>query len=99
MSDELKSVSQGFDLEVMKYEKYDVNGFCFHIETHQNSRENPKTINSRVFCTGLDRYDYYGRLQSVYDWPYIVGMYNSTSLCSSVIGSTQWVDREIPSPL
>src|SRR3954470_11368842 len=32
-------------------------------------------------------------------WPSIVGMYNSTSLCSSVIGSTQWVDREIPSPL
>src|SRR3954465_7368801 len=65
MSDELKSVSQGFDLEVMKYEKYDVNGFRFHTETHQNSRANPKMINTGVFCTGLDRYDYYGRLQSV----------------------------------
>ena len=67
MSDELKSVSQGFDLEVMKYEKYDVNGFRFHTETHQKGRANPKTINTGVFTKGLDEYDYYGRLQSVYE--------------------------------
>ena len=42
MSDELRCVSQGFNRDVMKYEKYDVNGFRFHTETHQKGRANPK---------------------------------------------------------
>ena len=57
----------------MKYEKYDVNGFRFHTEYHQNSRPNAKTVNTGVFTRGSrgadggDYVDYYGRLQKVYE--------------------------------
>jgi len=37
---------QGFNRTVMKYEKYDVNGYRFHTEDHQKSRPNAKTINT-----------------------------------------------------
>ena len=67
MSDELKCVSQGFNREVMKYEKYDVNGFRFHTETHQKGQANPKTINTEVFTKGANTFDYYGRLENVYE--------------------------------
>ncbi|KAK1604158.1 hypothetical protein QYE76_027831 [Lolium multiflorum] len=67
MIDELKCVSQGCSREVTKYEKYDVNGFRFHTETHQKGRANPKTINTGVFTKGANNFDYYGRLQSVYE--------------------------------
>ena len=67
MSDELKCVSQGFNREVMKYEKYDVNGFRFHTETHQKGRANLKTINTGVFTKGANTFDYYGRLENVYE--------------------------------
>ena len=55
----------------MKYEKYDVNGFRFHTETHQKGQANPKTINTGVFTrgasSGADAFDYYGRLENVYE--------------------------------
>ena len=57
----------------MKYEKYDVNGFRFHTEYHQNSRPNAKTVNTGVFTKGsrgvdgADYVDYYGRLEKVYE--------------------------------
>jgi hypothetical protein len=35
MTDELRCVSQGFSRKVKKYEKYDVNGYRFHTEFHQ----------------------------------------------------------------
>ncbi|KAK1604137.1 hypothetical protein QYE76_027810 [Lolium multiflorum] len=59
--------SHGVSREVTKYEKYDVNGFRFHTETHQKGRANPKTINTGVFTKGANNFDYYGRLQSVYE--------------------------------
>ena len=67
MSVELRCVSQGFNRDVKKYEKYDVNGFRFHTETHQKGRANPKTINTGVFTTGANKLHYYGRLESVYE--------------------------------
>ncbi|KAK1678262.1 hypothetical protein QYE76_039110 [Lolium multiflorum] len=67
MTDELRCVSQGCNRDVMKYEKYDVNGFRFHTETHQKGRANPKTINTGVFTKGSDTFDYYGRLENVYE--------------------------------
>ena len=67
MSDELKCVSQGCNSVVMKYEKYDVNGFRFHTETHQKGRPNAKTVNTGVFTKGADSLDYYGRLENVYE--------------------------------
>ena len=67
MTDELRCVSQGCNRDVMKYEKYDVNGFRFHTETHQKGRANPKTVNTGVFTRGADDLDYYGRLENVYE--------------------------------
>ena len=67
MTDELRCVPQGCNRDVMKYEKYDVNGFRFHTETHQKGRANPKTINTGVFTKGSDTFDYYGRLENVYE--------------------------------
>jgi len=67
MSDELRCVSQGCNRRVEKYEKYDVNGYHFHTEHHQNSRPNAKTINTGVFTKGAGEFDYYGRLQNVYE--------------------------------
>ena len=46
MLDELKCVSQGCNRGVIKYEKYDVNGFRFHTKTHQNGRANQKMVNT-----------------------------------------------------
>ena len=57
----------------MKYEKYDVNGFRFHTEYHQNNRPGAKTVNTGVFtkgsrgADGANYVDYYGRLQNVYE--------------------------------
>ena len=99
MSDELKCVSQGCNRDVIKYEKYDVNGFRFHTETHQNGRANPKTVNTGVFTRGADDFDYYRRLENVYELTFNRQTYNSISLCSSAIGSTLGLDREVTSPL
>ena len=67
MTDELKCVSQGFNHDVMKYEKYDVNGFRFHTETQQKGHANPIKVNTGVFTRGADDLDYYGRLENVYE--------------------------------
>jgi len=62
MDEELRWVSMGFDPVVMTCEKYDVNGYRFHTEEHQNSRPDPKTINIGVFTEGDNKVDYYGRV-------------------------------------
>jgi hypothetical protein len=67
MPDDLRCVSLGFDSRVNKYEKYDVNGYRFHTEYHQKHRPNAKTVNTGVFTKGQDAFDYYGRLQDVYE--------------------------------
>jgi hypothetical protein len=67
MTNELRCVSQGYNRDIMKYEKYDVNGFCFHTETHQKGRANPKTVNTGVFTRGAGALDYYERLENVYE--------------------------------
>ncbi|KAK1664375.1 hypothetical protein QYE76_052534 [Lolium multiflorum] len=88
MIDELKCVSQGCSREVTKYEKYDVNGFRFHTETHQKGRANLKTINTGVFTKGANNFDYYGRLQSVYELTY-----NRTNVqLNIVVFKCHWFD-------
>ena len=92
MKDELRWVSQGFGRKVKMYEKYDVNGYRFHTESHQNNRPNAKTINTGVF-TGepimLSTTEGYKTYTSCHS---IVGPNISLSLCSDAIGSTQTVD-------
>ncbi|XP_073351930.1 uncharacterized protein [Aegilops tauschii subsp. strangulata] len=63
IDEELRWVSMGFDPAVMTCEKYDVNGYRFHTEEHQNSRPDPKTINTGVFTEGDNKVDYYGRVE------------------------------------
>ena len=67
MTEELRCVSQGCNRDVRMYEKYDVNGYRFNTEFHQNNRPNAKTINTGVFTRGADDVDYYGTLQNVYE--------------------------------
>ena len=66
MDEELRWVSMGFDPAVMTCKKYDVNGYRFHTEEHQNSRLDPKTINTGVYTPGQNSVDYYGRVQNIY---------------------------------
>ena len=88
MSDELKCVSQGCNRDVIKYEKYAVNGFRFHTVTHQNGRANPKTVNTGVFTRGADDFDYYGRLESVYELTF-----NQTNIqLNLVVFKCHWFD-------
>ena len=63
----------GFDPVVMTCEKYDVNGYCFHTEEHQNSRPDPKTINTGVFTEGDNNVDYYGRVGNIYELTFNCG--------------------------
>ena len=67
MDEELRWVSMGFDPVVMTCQKYDVNGYRFHTEEHQNSRPDPKTINTGVFTEGDNKVDYYGRVGKIYE--------------------------------
>ena len=93
MTDELRCVSQGFNRDVMKYEKYDVNGFRFHTEKHQKSRPNAKTVNTGVFtrgADGADYVDYYGRLENVYELTF-----NRTNLeLKLVVFKCHWFDPQ-----
>lgn len=72
MPDELRWVSQGFENRVYSYEKYDVNGYRFHTERHQNTRPNAKTINTGVF-TGGTNVEYYGRIENIYALSFLSG--------------------------
>ena len=67
MEEELRWVSMGFNSRVMTCEKYDVNGYRFHTEEHQNSRPDPKTINTGVFTEGDNEVEYYGRVGKIYE--------------------------------
>ena len=70
------------------YEKYDVNGYRFHTESHQKNRPNPKTINTGVFTRGADEVDYYGRLENVYELTF-----NRTNLeLKLVVFKCHWFD-------
>ena len=88
MMDELRWVSQGFDRKVARYEKYDVNGYRFHTEKHQNTRPNAKTVNTGVYTGGQDEVEYYGRLQNVYELKFDKGPHHLTL----VVFKCHWFD-------
>jgi hypothetical protein len=66
MSDELRTVSMGFGYKVLRYEKYDVNGYRFRTRIHEESRPGRRTTNSGVLtvCAGKE---YYGILEEIYE--------------------------------
>ena len=88
MNDELRCVAQGFDPNVKQYEKYDVNGYRFHTEDHQNHRPNAKTVNTGVFTLGADNVEYYGRLLNVYELSFKKG----SQLLTLVVFRCHWFD-------
>jgi hypothetical protein len=89
-NDELKCVSKGFDRKVKMFEKYDVNGYRFHTESHQNTRPNAKTVNTGVFTRGADNVEYYGRLQNVYELSFTCGAQHLTL----VVFRCHWFDPD-----
>ena len=75
---------------VTQYDKYDVNGFRFHTETHQNGRANPKTVNTGVFTRGADDLNYYGRLENVYE----LNFNNTNIQLNLVVFKCHWFDPQ-----
>ena len=71
----------GFDPAVMPCKNYDVNGYRFHKEEHQNSHPDPKTINTGVYTPGQNSVDYYGRVQNIYEIKFRQGRETPMSAC------------------
>ena len=67
MSAELSQVAGGCAFRVMSFTGYDVNGYRFHTTRHEQSRPNRRTTNTGVFTPTLDRLDYYGRVEEIYE--------------------------------
>ena len=78
----------GFDPTVMTCQKYDVNGYRFHIEEHQNNRPDPKTINTGVFTDGDNKVDYYERVGKIYELTYKRGREH----LSLIVFKCRWFD-------
>src|SRR3954471_20352201 len=78
----------GFDNRVMSCEKYDVNGYRFHTESHQNSRPNPTTINTGVYTEGDNKVDYYGKLEHIYELLF----HRGRETLSLVVFKCRWFD-------
>ena len=90
MNDELRWVSMGFESRVMSCDKYDVNGYRFHTEAHQNKRPDPKTINTGVFPKGDNKIKYYGRVGKIYELSFRHGREE----LSLVVFKCRWFDPE-----
>ena len=67
ISDELRHVANGYAVRVKSFTSYDVNGYCFHTASYEQSWFNKKTTNSRVVMSGTDGLDYYGRIEEIYE--------------------------------
>jgi hypothetical protein len=65
MDPELRQVSIGCELRIASYGGYDVNGYCFHTKSHEQSRANRRTTNSGVCSTGTGGKDYYGIVEEI----------------------------------
>ena len=73
----------------MTCEKYDVNGYRFHTEEHQNSRPDPKTINTGVFTEGQNAVEYYGRVGKIYELSFSRGR----ETLSLVVFKCRWLTQ------
>ena len=66
MSAELRQVAADFSYSVKCFNGYDVNRYCFHTRSYEESRPNRRTTNTGVFMPGLDGVEYYGILEEIY---------------------------------
>jgi hypothetical protein len=46
MNDELRQVANGFPYKVRSFTGYDVNGYCFHTISYEQSRPNQRTTST-----------------------------------------------------
>jgi hypothetical protein len=90
MSAELRQVADGFAYRVRKFSRYDVSGYCFCITSYEQSRPNRKTTCSRVFTPGLEKVEYYGRIEEIYE----LNFHGSKPL-TPVIFKSHWFDPKV----
>jgi len=93
ISGELRKVANGCAYRVKSFIGYDVNGYLFHIVSHEQSRPNRRTTNSRVFNPNIDGLDYYGRIEGIYKISFANAV-NSKPL-SPVIFKCHWFDPRV----
>ena len=67
MSAELRQVADGFSYRVKLFNVYDVNRYRFHTMRYDQSRPNRRTTNTNVFTPGQDGFEYYGRVEEIYE--------------------------------
>ena len=90
MSAELRQVADGCAYRVRSFTGYDVNEYRFHTTSHEQSRPNRRTINTRVFTQGLDGVEYYGRIEEIYEL-----MFHGCKPLNLVILKCHWFDPEV----
>ena len=67
MCEDLKQVGNGFPRRVNSFTIYDVNGYRFRTRSYEESRPNRKTTCTGVRTPGLDKKDYYGIVEEIYE--------------------------------
>jgi hypothetical protein len=90
MSVELRQVANGFAYRVTKFSGYDVNGYCFHITSYDQSQPKRKITCSGVFTPRLDEVEYYGRIKEIYEL-----IFHGSKSLTPVIFKYHWFDIEV----
>ena len=90
MSAELRQVADSCAYRVSSFTGYDVNGYCFHTTSHEQSRPNRRTTNTRVFTQGLYGVEYYGRIEEIYEL-----MFHGCKPLNPVIFKCHWFDPKV----
>ena len=90
MSAELRQVADGCAYRVKSFTSYDVNGYRFHTTSHEQSRPNRRTTNTRVFTLGFDGVEYYGRIEQIYEL-----MFHGCKPLNPVIFKCHWFDPSV----
>jgi hypothetical protein len=60
-------VANGFNYKVLSFNTYDVNGYRFYTTRYEQSRPNPRTMNTGVFTPGTYQEEYYGIVEEIYE--------------------------------
>ena len=89
MSAELRHVADGCAYRVKSFTGYDMNGYRFHTTSHEQSRPNRRSTNTRVFTQGLDGVEYYERIE-IYEL-----MFHGCKPLTPVIFKCHWFDSEV----
>jgi hypothetical protein len=90
MSVELRQVADGCAYRVRSFTGYDINGYRFHTTRHEQSRPNRRTTNTGVLTPGLDRVEYYGRIEEIYELTF-----HGCKPLNPVIFKCHWFDLEV----